>query len=334
MLALGLSGVTAASLVPAADDPSLSYARPNFSLIQLLFALGMAAACICVFFSVVRRHVLRRVFAGGSSDGTDGRPGRRFADNGNIVLVAVPNSRAFANRNCLSKEQIAALPLANYEPIATPQHAESGKASDATGIATTSSSTSSTAASAAAAITTTLSRPLSFKRQKSTASVGSASSGKDEQPQQQQQLQGTDSSAMKKSKYTAHDDTCAICLEQYTPGEHLRVLPCQNSVAIASAACIAGGISRDSGCGSSCIAGATPITHRYHPECIDGWLHEQTAICPICKVVVTVSPTAAAAAAAATSSATSGQSAWQRMQSRLRRHATTTGDATASNSVV
>jgi hypothetical protein len=53
MLALGLSGVTAASLVPAADDPSLSYARPNFSLIQLLFALGMAAACICVFFSVV-----------------------------------------------------------------------------------------------------------------------------------------------------------------------------------------------------------------------------------------------------------------------------------------
>jgi hypothetical protein len=68
--------------------------------------------------------VLRRVFAGGSSDGTDGRPGRRFADNGNIVLVAVPNSRAFANRNCLSKEQIAALPLANYEPIATPQHAE------------------------------------------------------------------------------------------------------------------------------------------------------------------------------------------------------------------
>eukprot|EP00953_Heterococcus_sp_UTEX-ZZ885_P026427 14267-Heterococcus_DN1.PRE.6 len=281
MLALGLSGVTAASLVPAADDPSLSYARPNFSLIQLLFALGMAAACIsrhdygiCLVspntdvahvvalshLETVRRHVLRRVFAGGSSDGTDGRPGRRFADNGNIVLVAVPNSRAFANRNCLSKEQIAALPLANYEPIATPQHAESGKASDATGIATTSSSTSSTAASAAAAITTTLSRPLSFKRQKSTASVGSASSGKDEQPQQQQQLQGTDSSAMKKSKYTAHDDTCAICLEQYTPGEHLRVLPCQNSVAIASAACIAGGISRDSGCGSSCIAGATPIT--------------------------------------------------------------------------
>jgi hypothetical protein len=53
MLALSLSGVTAAALVPAADDPSLSYARPNFSLIQLLFALGMAAACICVFFSVV-----------------------------------------------------------------------------------------------------------------------------------------------------------------------------------------------------------------------------------------------------------------------------------------
>jgi hypothetical protein len=72
----------------------------------------------------VRRHVLRRVFAGGSSDGTDGRHVRRFADNGNIVLVAMPNARAFANRNCLSKEQIAALPLANYEPISTPQHAE------------------------------------------------------------------------------------------------------------------------------------------------------------------------------------------------------------------
>jgi hypothetical protein len=34
----------------------------------------------------------------------------------------------------------------------------------------------------------------------------------------------------------------------------------KNSVAVASAACIVGGISRDSGSGSSCIADATPIT--------------------------------------------------------------------------
>jgi hypothetical protein len=62
MLSLSLSGVTAASLVPAADDPSLSYARPNFSLIQLLFALGMAAACICVFFSVVSYYIFYSTF--------------------------------------------------------------------------------------------------------------------------------------------------------------------------------------------------------------------------------------------------------------------------------
>jgi hypothetical protein len=65
------------------------------------------------------------VFAGSSDTSGDGRRVRGgFADNGNIVLVSVPNSRAYANRNCLSKEQIAALPLVTYEPVAASQQSE------------------------------------------------------------------------------------------------------------------------------------------------------------------------------------------------------------------
>ncbi len=43
--------------------------------------------------------------------------------------------------------------------------------------------------------------------------------------------------------------TCAVCLGAYTDGDVLRVLPC---------------------------------AHRFHVECIDGWLLRHSAACPFC----------------------------------------------------
>lgn len=48
--------------------------------------------------------------------------------------------------------------------------------------------------------------------------------------------------------------TCIICLENYEPGEKLRLLPCQ---------------------------------HRYHRDCIGQWLGNRRRLCPVCKHDVT-----------------------------------------------
>uniref|UniRef100_A0A7S3YIF7 RING-type domain-containing protein n=2 Tax=Lotharella globosa TaxID=91324 RepID=A0A7S3YIF7_9EUKA len=53
------------------------------------------------------------------------------------------------------------------------------------------------------------------------------------------------------------NDTCVICLEEFTHGQQVKVLPCK---------------------------------HGFHGDCIDPWLAERSDQCPICKQSVLISP--------------------------------------------
>jgi len=53
------------------------------------------------------------------------------------------------------------------------------------------------------------------------------------------------------------NDTCVICLEEFSPGQQIKILPCR---------------------------------HGFHGDCIDPWLSERSDQCPICKRSVLVDP--------------------------------------------
>ena len=48
-------------------------------------------------------------------------------------------------------------------------------------------------------------------------------------------------------------ETCVICLEEFSAGDTIRMLPC---------------------------------SHEYHSECIDNWLRTQQQNCPMCKYLL------------------------------------------------
>merc|ERR1712154_499033 len=54
----------------------------------------------------------------------------------------------------------------------------------------------------------------------------------------------------KKECYHPHNDSCAICLDDFGHGEELRLLPCG---------------------------------HAFHRQCVDPWLLKQSELCPMCK---------------------------------------------------
>jgi hypothetical protein len=50
-----------------------------------------------------------------------------------------------------------------------------------------------------------------------------------------------------------HNDTCAICLEDFSEGLEVKLLPCM---------------------------------HGFHPDCVDPWLNARSELCPICKTSI------------------------------------------------
>ena len=59
-----------------------------------------------------------------------------------------------------------------------------------------------------------------------------------------------DSFVAKKKCYHPHNDSCAICLDDFRENEELRLLPCH---------------------------------HAFHRHCVDPWLLKQSELCPMCK---------------------------------------------------
>eukprot|EP00456_Euglypha_rotunda_P027622 TRINITY_DN22043_c0_g1_i15.p1 TRINITY_DN22043_c0_g1~~TRINITY_DN22043_c0_g1_i15.p1 ORF type:complete len:299 (-),score=16.37 TRINITY_DN22043_c0_g1_i15:78-974(-) len=63
----------------------------------------------------------------------------------------------------------------------------------------------------------------------------------------------TGSTSDSSSTRLVHNESCAICLEDFTEGDKVKVLPCK---------------------------------HGFHSACIDPWLNEKSDLCPICKTSI------------------------------------------------
>eukprot|EP00611_Tribonema_gayanum_P021750 TRINITY_DN4243_c0_g1_i1.p1 TRINITY_DN4243_c0_g1~~TRINITY_DN4243_c0_g1_i1.p1 ORF type:complete len:580 (+),score=90.01 TRINITY_DN4243_c0_g1_i1:127-1740(+) len=104
---LDLSSIDAAQLSAAVDDPQPQLVGQMFSLMHLLFALGLLSLCLCVFLSTVRRQMDRR--ARNALNGSTHPTG--FA-----IMLRVPTPRRLG----VTDDDLARMPIVLYGETPTP----------------------------------------------------------------------------------------------------------------------------------------------------------------------------------------------------------------------